>query len=409
MKVIEVNGGIPLFGEVNISGSKNAALPVIFATLVARGKNRIEGIPKIGDTQVALDIIRSLGAEISREGNTLIIDTENVEYSELDRAHTSKIRASTYLLGSCLGRFAECRLCDFGGCAFSDRPIDMHIQACEAFGGKIDKNVIKAPSLHSADVTFGKPSVGATINALILAASVKGKSTVSGFAKEPHVLSLCDFLRSAGAKIEIDGEKITVCGGDLHGGDTKIIPDMIEAGTYLSAAVVTGGEVTVRGADPTHLEAFLSALESMGASLSFGGNSISAKAPRSPQKVNVRAQAYPGFPTDLQPIIAPSLAVCRGGNILDTVWRERYGYLEVLTSFGVKYKMTDGGAQILRSSLKSASVSAPDLRGGMAAVLCALGAFGKSRIGCAEYILRGYEDLSKKLGGLGAKIKIFDE
>jgi len=409
MKVFKVEGGVPLYGEVNISGSKNAALPVIFATLVARGVSKIEGVPEIGDIAVALEIIRSLGAKIKKIGDSLFVDTTNLEYKKIDPGLTGSIRASTYLLGACLGRFHECNLCSFGGCKFSDRPIDMHLMAFKEFGGLTEGEKIKLKSPRVANIKFEKPSVGATINAVILAASIDGVSTISGFAREPHVLSLCDYLRSAGAEIEFSKEKITVRGGRLGGGKTKIIPDMIEAGTYLCAAATAGGKVTVRGVDPSHLRAFLETLENIGAKISAQGDAITVEQPRSPQYASVCAEAYPGFPTDLQPIIAPVLAASGGGRIEDRVWLGRYGYLDVLKSFGLKYKLSSVGAEIYPSDFSPARVCAPDLRGGAAALICALRAKGESRVSSAEYILRGYERPEEKLTSLGAKIRICDE
>lgn len=404
--VFRVRGGKPLFGEVNISGSKNAALPVIFATLITRGVSRIEGVPLIGDTAVALDIIRTFGAQATFSDGVLTVNTEKLEYREIDSSLSGAIRASTYLLGSCLGRFSVCRICDFGGCNFSNRPIDMHIAACEAFGGRAERDTIVANPLHPATVRFEKPSVGATINALILAASTCGKSTVIGYAKEPHVLALCDFLISAGAKIEFYEDKITVVGGNLHGGTVKIIPDMIEAGTYLFAGIATGGEVTVRNVDPTHLEAFLTALDKIGAKIRLGRDYITVSKPTASRRAVILAEAYPGFPTDLQPLAVPALASCSGGRVSDNVWRSRYGYLKTLEAFGLRYSLSSKGALIQRSEFSCAKVSAPDLRGGMAALVAALCANGESEILQAEYILRGYEYPSEKLTALGADVSL---
>lgn len=405
MKAFKVWGGTPLYGEVEISGSKNAALPVIFATLITRGISRIDGVPAIGDIDVAIEIIKSLGARVSRLQSTLFIDTEELLPIDVDQSLTSAIRASTYLLGSCLGRFSSCTVSDFGGCRFSDRPIDMHIGACLAFGGEISGNKIVAERLHPASISFSKPSVGATINALILAASVDGESTITGYAKEPHVINLCDYLRSAGAKICFLGDKITVKGGGLRGGRVRIIPDMIEAGTYLCAGIVTGGEVTVRSVVPDHLGAFISVIEQMGAHVRSGDNFITARAPKKGNFARAVARAYPGFPTDLHPITVPAMAVCGGGIMEDRVWEKRYGYLEPLKSFGLKYDIFEGGVRVHPSVFNSANVCSTDLRGGMSALLCALSARGESIVSKSEYILRGYEHPEIKLAALGAKIE----
>lgn len=409
MKVFKVTGGVPLRGEVDISGSKNAALPIIFATLVARGVSRIECVPKIGDTEVALDILRALGAKVEREGNALIIDTENVSYCEIEPFLVGAIRASTYLLGSCLGRFSRCSIYNFGGCKFSDRPIDMHLKALEAFGGIRDGDTVKAEVFHPADITFRAVSVGATINALILASAADGVSTIKCYAKEPHVIALCDFLSSAGAEIRFGEDKITVRGGRLHGGRARIIPDMIEAGTYLSAGLVTNGDVTVKNVNPEHLTAFIDALVKMGASVTMGADFIRAARGENSSFAEIFAAEYPGFPTDLHPIIVPVLASFAGGRVTDNVWRGRYGYLESLKSFGLNYILDDGVALISNSNLHPANATSTDLRGGMAALISALGAVGDSSIMQAEYILRGYEHPAEKLRALGAKISLCDE
>lgn len=409
MKVFSIRGGVPLIGEVEISGSKNAALPIIFATLITRGVSRLEAVPMIGDTLVALEIIKAFGARVEQDGDALLINTESLDYVEISPEQTGTIRASTYLLGACLGRFSRCKIYEFGGCRFSDRPIDMHLSACEAFGGVRSGNDLIADPLHRADIKFRAVSVGATINALLLAASTDGVSTVSPYAKEPHVISLCEFLASAGASIILGEDKITVKGGVLHGGRAKIIPDMIEAGTYLAAGLVTGGKVTVKNVNPEHLSSFLAALSQMGARVNVLDDSITVSRGEGSYPADIITAEYPGFPTDLQPIAVPALASLCGGKVIDKVWLGRYGYLEVLKSFGLKYSKLPEGVAIYSSDFHPAEVYSTDLRGGMAALLCALGASGESRIGRAEYILRGYEQPVKKLSALGANISPCEE
>lgn len=406
MKTITVVGGRSLFGSVFVQGSKNAALPIIFATLITNGVSKIRHLSDIGDVRVALDIIRELGARVQYSGGTAYIDTRMLTYREVSEDKISKIRASTYLLGSMLSRFGKCTISSFGGCAFSHRPIDMHVDACLAFGGELRDREIVAQKLRAADISFKKCSVGATINAIILAAAADGVSVIRGHAREPHVHALIDFLSSAGAQISVTDDKITVEGRELHGGNITVIGDMIEAGTYLAAGLVTGGEVSVIGAQGDDLASYIDALGKLGAESLVRGSIISARLGDAQSYVKIAAEPYPAFPTDLQPIIAPLLAICRGGEIRDGVWEGRYGYLSSLARFGVRYRVRNGCAYIEKSEIHPADTVAPDLRGGMAALLLALRARGVSRIENAEQILRGYENLIMKLSSLGADISI---
>lgn len=407
MKQIRIRGGTPLFGEVCVSGSKNAALPIIFATIACKGKHRLDNVPDIGDVDTALRIIEQLGAKIIRSGTTLYIDTIELTYREPDESLTSRIRASSYLLGAMLARFGRCRLTATGGCNFSHRPIDLHIYAARTLGASVTEDTLYAPDgLRPSVLRFPVASVGATANALIMAASADGVSEIYNYAREPHITALSSFLVSAGASIFFDDEKITVRGGSLSGGSAVMIGDMIEAGTYLAAGIITGGEVTVRGADSRELSSFVELLTALGCTVDCDTDTIRARALRGPDSVTVEAMPYPAFPTDLQPIAAPLIARLGCGMIIDRVWRERFGYLAALADFGVRYRSGDGCAEIYRSELHSARVTAPDLRGGAACLLCALAAEGESTINNAEIILRGYDSLDKKLRHIGAAVDI---
>lgn len=406
MKLITVQGGRRLCGTVWASGSKNAALPILFATLVTRGISVIRRMPDIGDTRVAISILSSLGASVSRTGDTVTVDTRDLRYCDPPSESISAIRASTYLLGASLSRFGMCRISDFGGCNFSLRPIDMHIQACLAFGGEMEGDVIRAGALHGTEITFAKKSVGATINSIILASSAHGRTVIRGHAMEPHVRALVNYLISAGASITMSDSEIRVEGRELHGGDISVIGDMIEAGSYLAAGVITGGEVSVGGCDPSDLQAFLSSLTDLGARVSVSDGVITAACTGRPGYFTVTAAPYPSFPTDLQPIVAPLMAFGEGGRVYDTVWESRYGYLSSLTPFGLRYSVDTEGACIFPSQLIGAHTESTDLRGGMAAVLCALAAEGESVIGRADLVLRGYEMLESKMRSLGAEITI---
>ncbi len=404
MEKITVNGGRPLSGDIRVSGSKNAALPIIFATLITRGVSKLCRVPDITDTRVALEIIESLGALVMREGDTIYVDTRSLYYNIPKASLVSKIRASTYLLGSMLSAFGRCPVMNFGGCNFADRPIDLHIYALERFGAKVDDNTITLDKPHSAKIEFKKASVGATANALISASSINGVTEIFGHAVEPHIINLIDFLTSAGAEITLSDECITVKGGALHGGNVEIIGDMIEAGSYLAAGLVTGGCVSVSGCPVDQMTAFVDFLRSSGAAVTVDKDKISCKRGECSKYTYVYAEPYPAFPTDLQPISAPILAKGSGGIIYDRVFPERFGYLKELSHFGVEYKEGRGFAEILPSKIHKSVCIAPDLRGGMACLLCALTGEGESTVYSSELLLRGYENLDGKLRQIGANI-----
>ena len=399
-----INGGVELSGSVDVSGSKNAALPLIFASLLTRGVSVIRNVPQISDVDVALRLISDEGAEVSREKNDLFIKTDRLKYVRPTDFLVSKIRASSYLMGANLARFGICHLQSFGGCNFDTRPIDMHIDAMKAMGASQLGDTLVAASLSGADIHFRRVSVGATVNALFAASLAKGRSRIYGYAKEPHVISLVEYLRSAGAEITLYGDRIEVVGAELVGAEGYVIPDMIEAGTFLSLSLLTDSHLTVKGANAEHLASFTDSLESAGANISFSGGAITAEGALS-GFLSVVAEPYPGFPTDLQPVTAPLMARFFGGRITERVWNARFGYLSELEKFGVRYDRCEGGAVVRPSELHSAQAKAPDLRGGAALLMCALSARGESVIDSAEIIKRGYSDVLNKLRQIGAEIK----
>ncbi len=406
MKKIIVEGGNPLSGSIEVSGSKNAALPIIFACILTNGVSEIKNLPDIGDVNVALRIISNLGAKVYKEKDITYIDTENLSYSTPEINLVSKIRASTYLIGSCLSRFGECRLMPFGGCSFSHRPIDMHLSACSSLGAVIDGDSISAEYLRGAEIVFKKPSVGATVNAILLAASADGDSLIRGCAIEPHIDSLIDFINSCGGSVRRQKNDIFVSGRRLHGGKITVIGDMIEAGSYLAVGLMCDGRVSVHGCPTEDMASVFKSIENLGAKIDLNGNCITAAMTDRANYFSLTAEPHPGFPTDLQPIFAPLMARFSGGMICDTVWPSRFGYLNALSPFGVRSSIDKNKAKIQKSKIKQGRTSAPDLRGGMACLLCALLSKGKSEIFSADLILRGYENLEEKLNSLGAKIKI---
>ncbi len=398
-----IRGGNSLCGSVCVSGSKNAALPVIFASLSLFGRSEIVGLPDIGDVRVALELVEEQGALITRRGDTTLIDATNLSYVTPDSTLVARLRASTYLIGACLARYGRIELGSYGGCSFSYRPIDYHLSLAAQMGAKREGDTITAPRLKPATVSLPRASVGATVNFLILAASTEGESRLYSPATEPHIDTLIDFLRSAGAVIEREENSITVRGGGLTGGRVHIGGDPIEAGTYICAALATGGSLRILGADPQELSPLLSLISDGGATVDTTlGISVSGciSAP-----LSVVARPHPGFPTDLQPIVAPLMATSHGGRILDTVWQDRYGYLGELARLGVSYVIDDRGALVCPSCLTGGSANATDLRGGAACVIAALAADGYSEVGSASTVLRGYSHLTEKLRSIGADVE----
>lgn len=402
-----IKGGKALHGSIRVSGSKNAALPIIFSTLATDGVSRLYNLPDISDVRDALSIVEEYGAKITFQGGSTIIDSRSIGYVTPSVERVRRIRASTYLIGACLSRFGRTELMPFGGCAFSVRPIDIHLDAARKLGAVIDGNTIIAEDLAGAEINLRLPSVGATVNALIMAAGAKGRTTIRGAAREPHVLSLISYLKSAGAGIRCQGDVITVEGGKLHGGTAVIPGDMIEAGSFLAASILTDGRVSVSGFEISELSAFTSPLVRAGVieDLTDGAISLIGRARR---EISVATAAYPGFATDLQPILATVLAVSSGGTIKEQVWPSRFGYLDELARLGLSYRREGNVARIFPSLTIPGRARATDLRGGMAAVLLGLCADGESIIDSGELVLRGYDSLTEKLSSLGAEIS-FEE
>ena len=398
-----INGGKALCGDINVSGSKNAALPIIFASIAVYGTTTLYNLPSISDVDVALDIVKSFGAKIERLGSSVKIDASELFYNIPSEDLVSKIRASSYLLGAMLVRFSTSLIRSFGGCNFGTRPIDMHLAAARALGAEVDGIEVKAKKLRGADIFFDKISVGATVNALIMTAGAEGTSRIFGYAKEPHVISLIEFLRKAGAEIQIDEKCITVRGARLCSADAVVIPDMIEAGTYICLSMIDGNRIKVNGARISELSSFLEPFIYSGARFSLSDSSI-YPIDKIKKKIDIITEPYPGFPTDLQPQCAPLLALYFGGSIREGVWNNRFGYLYELSKFGVEFEAYIGYAKILKSKIHPSRAAAPDLRGGAALMIAALCSRGESVIENIDVIKRGYADVVEKLSRIGASI-----
>ena len=403
MKGLLINGGKKLQGTVMPQGSKNAALPMIFASLIMCGTSIIEGVPDITDVRDAIEIISRLGAKCTFKEGALYINSDGVAYTPPSSDLTSKIRASSYLLGACLSRFGVVHMCAFGGCNFEYRPIDMHLYAASAMGARIEGNTVVCDRLLGTDIRFDKASVGATVNALLLSASCEGRCRIFSYAREPHVLNLIDYLCSAGADITVLPDYIEVVGAPLSSGRCRVIPDMIEVGTYLAIGLATGSKISAACQADGELLPFLGVMSEGGAEASTLDGKVSLFGEiRHPCKVIT--SPYPGFPTDLQPQSAPVMALFSGGEIVENVWLSRFGYLNALGKLGVKHERTGSCAGIFPSRLHSGIAEAPDLRGGAALLIAALASSGESLIKNSDLIHRGYENIVEKLRRIGADI-----
>jgi len=410
-----VKGGKKLFGEVEISGAKNAAVAIIPAALMVNGVCRIENLPQISDTDKLLEILSLMGAQVRLVNKTTVdVDCTNVYLSDEIFELTKAIRASYYLIGSMLGRFGEARTTMPGGCNFGVRPIDQHIKGMKALGAtmNIGNGLICASArdgrLKGNRVYLDKVSVGATINIMIAAVLAKGQTVIENAAREPHIVDLANFLNSMGADVRGAGTTtIKVRGVEaLHGGTYALIPDQIEAGTYMAAVAAAGGEVRVTNVIPKHLDCISAKLVEMGVEIEEGDDYVTVKRDAVLRHTNVKTLPYPGFPTDMQPQISTVLCLAEGTSIVtEGVWDNRFKYINELRKMGAEIHV-DGKVAVIEgvSGLTGAPVAACDLRAGAAMVIAGLCAEGTTTIEDVEYIERGYQDIVGKLRKLGADI-----
>lgn len=409
-----VRGGNPLIGEVDIYGAKNAALALIPAAILTDEPVIIDNLPDVSDINVMLDAIAHIGATVQRINRHKVkIIGATVSSHAIDDDYIRKIRASYYLLGSLLGRYREAEVAMPGGCVIGARPIDQHIKGFEALGAKVDLDggqvKAKAQELIGNHIYFDVVSVGATINVLLAAVLAEGNTIIENPAKEPHVVDLASMLNSMGARIRGAGTDVIRIKGvsKLHGTEYTVIPDQIEAGTFMFAAAVTGGDVTVNNVIPKHLESITSKLKDIGCRVEEYDEAVRVIADKRLKSTRVKTMPYPGFPTDMQPQIGVALALADGtSTITENIFENRFKYVSELVRMGAKIKVESNTAIITGvEKLKGAKVSAPDLRAGAALVLAALSADGVSQVDGLQYIKRGYENFSGKLRKLGADIK----
>ncbi len=414
MEKFIVDGPVRLTGEVTISGAKNAAVAIIPATLLAQGKCVIENIPNISDVTVLFKILRGLGASVQMLDRTTVeIDTTYITEPVVPYELARYMRASYYLLGTLLTRCNRASVSMPGGCNFGVRPIDQHMKGFEALGAtvSIDSGMINAQAemLLGAHIYFDVASVGATINVMLASVKAKGITILENCAKEPHIVDLANFLNSMGADIRGAGtDVIKIHGVDLlHGTTYSIIPDQIEAGTYMVAAAATGGDVLIKNVIPKHLESITEKLEKAGAVVQEYDDSIRVTREGPLAKVNIKTMPHPGFPTDMQPQMTALLALAQGTSIVtEGVWDNRFRYVDELRRLGAQIQV-DGKVAVVEgvSQLKAAPVRAVDLRAGAAVLIAAMTAEGSTEIEDIEYIERGYERIVEKLTALGAHVR----
>lgn len=420
MKKIIVNGPCRLEGEVTISGAKNAAVAILPATLLVKGKCHLENVPDISDIRAYYQILESLGSKIEYiSKNEVIIDNTAVTSAIASYELTSKFRASYYLIGSLLGRFENVQISLPGGCNLGARPIDQHIKAFKKLGAEVKVmrgNVYakRKQRLKGNSIFLDVVSVGATMNAILAATLAEGNTIIENCAKEPHVVDLANFLNSMGANITGAGtDTIKIIGVEKleQTSSYSIIPDQIEAGTFMVAAAVTKGDVLIKNCIPKHLEPITSKLIEAGATVEEFSSSIRVKMDSRPKAFSVKTSPYPGFPTDMQPQMCILLTVCEGtGIIVESIWESRFQYTDELAKMGADIS-AHGSTAIIKGvdKLYSAPVQSHDLRAGAAMIIAGLIADGKTEVTNIEHILRGYEKITEKFSNLGADIKLVDE
>ena len=409
-----IKGGNPLVGEVEIGGAKNAALAILAAAIMTDETVTIDNLPDVNDINVLLEAISGIGAEVDRiDRHTVRINGSNIENFDIEYDYIKKIRASYYLLGALLGKYKRAEVALPGGCNIGSRPIDQHLKGFRALGAYVDiehgKIIAEAERLIGKHIYFDVVSVGATINVMMAASMAEGLTILENVAKEPHVVDVANFLNSMGANIKGAGTDVIKIRGvkSLHKTDYSIIPDQIEAGTFMFAAAATRGDVTVMNVIPKHLEATIAKLVEIGCEVEEFDDAVRVVSKGDLHNTQVKTLPYPGFPTDMQPQIGVTLALCKGtSTITESIFENRFKYLSELARMGANVKVEGNAATIEGvDKFSGARVSAPDLRAGAALVIAGMAADGITIVDDIVYIQRGYERFEEKLRSLGAVIE----
>ena len=414
MEQYVIRGGNPLVGEVEIGGAKNAALAILTAATMTDETVLIENLPDVSDINVLLEAIAEIGATVDRiDRHTVRINASTIGDLSVDYEYIKKIRASYYLLGALLGKYKRAEVPLPGGCNIGSRPIDQHLKGFRALGAEVSIRhgaiVASAADLHGSHIFLDMVSVGATINIMMAASMARGNTTIENAAKEPHVVDVANFLNSMGANIKGAGtDVIRIKGVDtLHGTSYAVVPDMIEAGTYMFAAAATKGDVLIKNVIPKHLEATTAKLEEIGCDVEEFDDSIRVSASKRLGRTHVKTQPYPGYPTDMQPQITTLLTLAEGTSIItEGVWEQRFRYVDELRRMGADISV-DGKVAVVEGTgkLTGAPVKACDLRAGAALIIAGLAAKGITEIEDIYHIERGYSCLDEKLRQVGADIQ----
>ena len=414
MKVIEIEGNRELSGQIRISGAKNATVALIPAAILTDEEATICNVPEITDTDALCDILKELNVSVNRSTESLVINPKDMKNVEIKEEFSKKLRASYYFMGALLGKYKKAVMYFPGGCSIGARPIDLHLKGFEALGATVtnDKNkyIVEAKELKGANIYLDIASVGATINIMLAAVLAKGKTVIDNAAKEPEIVSVATFLNNMGAKITGAGTSSIKIEGveSLHKCFHEIIPDRIEAGTYIIMGALCGKNLKIDNLIPEHLEALLSKLEEIGIDLEVGQDYVIVSKGTNLKPTNIKTAVYPGFPTDLQQPLTVLLTQCNGkSKLTETIWENRFMHINYLNMMGSDITIKNQTATIMGpTELKGHQVVATDLRAGAAMVAAGLVASGKTTVTNVEHILRGYEQIIEKLTSVGAKVKL---
>lgn len=407
-----IKGGRKISGEVTISGSKNAALPIIAASILNKGKTTLYNVPNIHDTQMMFEILNKIGGKVTKKNNKVIIETSKINKYEIPEDLMRQMRSSVIFAGSLIGRYKKATFSYPGGCDIGTRPIDLHLKAFEKLGINIQKNYGNISCIcdkitgEKIDLDF--PSVGATENAILASCLGEGKTIITNAAREPEIIDLQNFLNKMGAKIKGAGSnKIEINGvKQLKDVSYNIMPDRIETGTFLCIAAMTGGSLKLKNADATHITPVIDKLEESGCKIETYKNIIQIEGPKKLKAVDIKTMPYPGFPTDMQSIFATTMTLAKGTSVIvENIFENRYKYTQELVRMGAKIKV-EGKTAVIKGvrKLYGANVKATDLRGGASVVMAGIAAKGITKVENIEYILRGYEKFDKKLQNIGVDI-----
>ena len=415
MSKIKIEGGYKLTGEIEVSGAKNSAVALVPAAILCDEEVTISNVPNISDIDSLEEILNYLNAKITRKDGVLTIDSSNIINKEIPEEMSQKLRASYYFMSSLLGKYKHVEMYFPGGCTIGERPIDQTLKAYRALGAVVieegNRYIVEAEELKGAKIYLDMPSVGATINTMLAAVKAKGKTVIENVAKEPEIVNVATFLNNMGAKIKGAGTNvITITGVDyLHKSFHEVIPDRIEAGTYVIIGALLGENLTIKNLIPSHIESLTSKLIEAGVEMSIKEDSITIEKRGKYKAVSIKTLPYPGFPTDLQQPLIPFLTQCHGiSTVEETIWENRFQNIYDTNRMGANIIVKDNRIAKIKgvTKLTGKNVTATDLRGGASMLICGLIAEGITTIDNVKYILRGYDDICGKLSKVGAKIEL---